>query len=62
MEKLQNTVVAISSLSRARLFATPWTVVQQAPFSVGFSRQEYWSVLPFHKLNEMGALNMKEKK
>ena len=29
------------------LFATPWTVVRQAPLSVGFSRQEYWSGLPF---------------
>ena len=30
-----------------QLFATPWTVAQQAPLSVGFSRQEYWSGLPF---------------
>ena len=35
------------SLSRVRLFATPWTVVPQAPLSMGFSRQEYWSTLPF---------------
>ena len=28
-------------------FATPWTVAYQAPPSMGFSRQEYWSVLPF---------------
>jgi len=28
------------------LFATPWTVEFQAPLSMGFSRQEYWSVLP----------------
>ena len=34
-------------LSRAQLFATPWTVAYQAPPSVGFSRQEYWSGLPF---------------
>ena len=31
-----------------RLFATPWTVAYQAPPSMGFSRQEYWSRLPFH--------------
>ena len=31
------------SLSRARLFATPWTVVHQAPLSMGFSRQDYWT-------------------
>ena len=35
------------SLSRVRLFATPWTVAYQAPPSMGFSRQEYWSGLPF---------------
>ena len=32
--------------SRVRLFVTPWTVVRQAPLSMGFSRQEYWSGLP----------------
>ena len=34
-------------LSRVRLFATPRTVANQAPLSTGFSRQEYWSGLPF---------------
>ena len=33
--------------SRVRRFATPWTVARQAPLSVGFSRQEHWSGLPF---------------
>ena len=37
----------VKSLSRVRLFATPWTVAYQAPPSVGFSRQECWSGLPF---------------
>ena len=37
----------VKSLSRVRLFATPWTVAHQAPGSMGFSRQEYWSGLPF---------------
>ena len=37
----------IQSLSRVRTFVTPWTVACQAPLSVGFSRQEYWSGLPF---------------
>ena len=37
----------VKSLSRVRLFATPWTVAYQAPLSMRFSRQEYWSVLPF---------------
>ena len=35
------------SLSRVQLFATPWTVAYQASQSMGFSRQEYWSGLPF---------------
>ena len=38
---------AKDSLSCVRLFATPWTVAYQAPPSMGFSRQEYWSRLPF---------------
>ena len=37
----------VKSLSRVRLFATPWAVAYQAPPSVGFSRQECWSGLPF---------------
>ena len=39
--------VKVKSLSRVRLFVTPWTVAHQAPPSMEFSRQEYWSVLPF---------------
>ena len=37
----------MESLSRVRLFVTPWTVAYQASPSMGFSRQEYWSGLPF---------------
>ena len=37
----------MKSISRIWLFATPWTVARQAPLSMGFSRQEYWSGLPF---------------
>ena len=37
----------VKSLSRVRLFATPWTVAHQAPPPMGFSRQEYWRGLPF---------------
>ena len=47
-EALQESVrKKAKSLSRVRLFATPWTVAYQAPLSIRFSRQEYWSVLPF---------------
>ena len=38
--------VKVKSLSRVLLFATPWTVAYQAPPSMGFSRQEYWSEVP----------------
>ena len=38
---------AVQSVSRVQLFVTPWTVARQAPLSMGFSRQEYWSELPF---------------
>ena len=43
----------VSSLSRVQLFATPWTVAHQAPPSMGFSRQEYWSGLPFPSPGEL---------
>ena len=38
--------VKVKSLSRVRLLATPWTAAYQAPLSMGFSRQEYWSRVP----------------
>ena len=38
--------VKVKSLSRVRLLATPWTAAFQAPPSMGFSRQEYWSGVP----------------
>ena len=39
--------VKVKLLSHVQFFATPWTVAYQAPPSTGFSRQEYWSGLPF---------------
>ena len=36
----------VKSLSRVQLLATPWTAAHQAPLSMGFSRQEYWSGVP----------------
>ena len=38
--------VKLKALSRVRLLATPWTAAYQAPPSMGFSRQEYWSGVP----------------
>ena len=45
--------VKVKSLSHVRLFGTPWTVAHQAPLSMGFSRQEYWSGLPFPSPGEL---------
>ena len=39
--------VCVQSLSHVQLFVTPWTAAHQAPLSMGFPRQEYWSGLPF---------------
>ena len=50
----------VTSLSRVRLFATPWTVAYHAPPSMGFSRQEYWSGLPFPSPEWMWGLDHKE--
>ena len=42
----------VKPLSRVRLLATPWTAPYQAPPSMGFSRQEYWSGVPLPSPNE----------
>ena len=39
-------LLLLSLFSHVRLFATPWTAAHQAPLSMGFSRQEYWSGVP----------------
>ena len=46
-------MVKVKSLSRVRLFATPWTVDYQASLSMEFSRQEYWSGLPFPSAGDL---------
>ena len=44
---------AVKSLSHVQLFATPWTAASQAPPSMGFSRKEYWSGLPFPSAGDL---------
>ena len=44
---LLSSKVKVKLLSHVQLFATPWNVAYQAPLSMGFSRQEYWSGVPF---------------
>ena len=43
-------MLLLSHFSRVRLLATPWTAAYQAPLSMGFSRQEYWSEVPLPSL------------
>ena len=43
----------VKLLSCVRLFAIPWTVIYQASLSMVFSRQEYWSGLPFPSLGDL---------
>ena len=57
----------VKLLSRIRLFSTPWTVANQAPLSMGFSRQEYWSGLLFLSSGDLpdpgiepGSLSLQE--
>ena len=45
--------VKVKSLSRVQLLATPWTAAYQAPLSMGFSRQEYWSGVPLLTFNRL---------
>ena len=55
--------VKVKSHSRIRLLATPWTAAHQAPPSMGFSRQEYWSGVPLpsplKKLEVLSSLKEK---
>ena len=46
-ETLLLLLLLLSRFSRVQLCATPWTAAHQAPPSLGFSRQEHWSGLPF---------------
>ena len=48
----------VKLLSLVRLFATPWTAAYQASQSIGFSRQEYWSGLPFPSPGDLPNLGI----
>ena len=52
--------VKMKSLRHVRLFATPWTAAYQAPLSMGFSRQEYWSGMPLPSPKVLIQLNKKQ--
>ena len=44
---MAQSIQLVHSLSRVQLFVTPWTVAHQIPLSMEFSKQQYWSRLPF---------------
>ena len=50
--------VKVKSFSRVRLFVTPWTAAHQAPPSMGFSKQEYWSGVPLPSLSDLSFILM----
>ena len=50
--------VKVKLLNHVRLFAIPWTVAHQAPPSMGFSREEYWSELPFPSPGDLPDLGI----
>ena len=54
----------MKSISRVRLFVTPWSAAYQAPPSMGFSRQEYWSGMPLPSpaINYYKSLNGNKQK
>ena len=52
-------LLLLSRFSHVRLCATPWTVAYQAPLSMGFSRQEYWSGLPFSSPGDLPSPGIK---
>ena len=51
--------VKVKSLSHVQFFVTPWTVVCQAPLSMEFFRQEYWSRLPFSTPGDLPQTGIK---
>ena len=53
---LQCMKVKVKSLSPVQLLATPWTAAHQAPLSMGFSRQEYWSGVPLPSPYELSVI------
>ena len=53
--------VVFSHFSLVQLLATPWTVAHQAPLPMGFSRQDYWSGLPFPSPGDLPDPGIKPK-
>ena len=56
--QLETPCMNVQSLSSVQLFATPWTVAGQAPLCMEFSRQEYWSGMPFPPSGDVCAKSL----
>ena len=57
---IESTLCCVCSVAHhVQLFANQWTVAPQAPLSMGFSRQEYWSRLPFPPPGDFPDLGIK---
>ena len=54
----QSLKVKVKLLNRVPLFGIPWTIAHQAPPAMGFSRQEYWSGLPFPSPGDLPDLGI----
>ena len=54
--------VKVKSLSRIQLLGTPWTAAYQAPLSIGFSRQEYWSGVPLPSPYDLPRQHIKKQR
>ena len=54
-------MLMLSHFSHLHLFATPWTIVLQAPLSMRFSRQEHWNGLPFPSPGDLPDPGIKPK-
>ena len=61
IHRMESEKVKVKSLSRVQLSATPWTVAYQAPPSMGFFGQEYWSGLPFPSPEDLPNPEIKPK-
>ena len=59
MAMFQCVRVCAQLLSCVQLFVTPWTAAQQAPLSMGFPRQEYWSEQPFPSPGDLSNSGIK---
>ena len=58
-EQIRKTTLSAQSLSHVQLFVAPWTIAPQAPLSMGFPRQKYWSGLPFPSPRDLPDLGIK---